>query len=135
LSQVNRFHEQVGEPYDYLGLIDKMPIPDIIDLVDVDIAETAERWIHPTINITYQHMAEAGNRKVNNLKAQRKSLESIMKSREAVAAKQAEIKAKTPEPPEPQKPANIQMIDYRRPLLISMGIFTALMLLLIWRIK
>lgn len=140
----NRYITQIGEPYDYLSLIDKMPIPDIIDLVDADIAETKEQWIHPPINITYQAMGEAGNWKINQLKSARSSLEAVMKAREAVAEKQAEIKQKTPEPQ--KDPITIlldlnnqtktrDVIDYRQPLLISIGIFSVLMLLLIWRIK
>ncbi len=137
LQQLEGFKAQIGVPYDYLQLIDKLPISDIITMLENDIQETKKTWIHPTINITYRNMASAGNWKVNNLKAQKASLVSIQKGKEATAAKLEEVNAQLPKD-EPLSIINEMQSetkpDYSRALIIGGVVFTGLMLLLIWRL-
>ena len=136
-EQLNRFMARIGTTYDYFSLIDKLPIPQIIEMIDKDFDETKEKWIHPEINQTYADMASAGNKKLNELKIMKSQLEALQQGREATAAKLKEVNAQLPKD-EPLSIINEMQSetqpDYTRGLIIGGVVFTGLMLLLIWRI-
>ena len=132
LELVKQKNIEIGEPYDYLQLVGKMELEALLILIDKDIEDTRKKWIHPTINWTYQAMATAGNRYITNLEAQKVGIELLIKRRDAreIAVEENVIK---------QIPKEIiatpkKTIDYTRGLLIGGILFTGLMLLLIWRI-
>jgi len=131
-QSIENYKHEIGEPYDYISLVGKMPLTDIEKMIKEAIKDN-EKWIQPVINITYQAMASAGNWKKAKLQNQLKVIQNMIKSEKTVNEKINKL-------PKDEPLAIINEIqrekqpDYTRALTIAGIVFTGLMLLLIWRI-